>query len=87
MGSPLKVGDIVELKSGGPPMTVTGVDTNLVGYTEIKCQWFFGKMETGIFSPDVLIPSQPRKFEELKGSYSAPVSAASGAGGVEETKK
>ncbi len=68
-----KVGDVVELKSGGPPMTVTGVNTNLVGYTEIKCIWFFGGMETGTFSPSVLIQSRPRKFEELKGGFASPI--------------
>ncbi len=71
---PFKEGDVVELKSGGPPMTVTGVNTNLVGYTEIKCQWFFGKIETATFSPAVLVPSKPRPFEELKG-YSSLVPA------------
>jgi len=63
-----KVGDIVQLKSGGPPMTVTRVNTNLVGYSEIACQWFYVQMETGTFVPDVLIPSEPRPFEELKGA-------------------
>ena len=63
-----KVGDIVQLKSGGPPMTVTRVNTNLVGYAEITCQWFYVKMETGTFIPDVLIPSDPRPFDELKGA-------------------
>ncbi len=66
---PIKVGDVVELKSGGPPMTVTGVYTNLVGYTEIKCRWFFGRMETETFSPAVLVPSQPRPFDDLKGPF------------------
>lgn len=66
-----KVGDIVQLKSGGPPMTVTQVNTNLVGFSEVKCQWFFGQMETGTFIPDVLIPSDPRPFEELKGAFSS----------------
>ena len=80
-----KAGDIVELKSGGPPMTVTGVDTNLVGYTEIKCQWFFGKMETGTFSPAVLVPSQPRKFDDLKGSYSASAPGDSAPGKTESS--
>ena len=76
MSSPFKVGDIVELKSGGPPMTVIEVNTNLLGHSELKCQWFFSKMETGNFIPDILIPSQPRKFEELKGSYSSPAPQA-----------
>ena len=49
-------------------MTVTRVNTNMVGYSEITCQWFYVKMETGTFVPDVLIPSEPRPFEELKGA-------------------
>ena len=67
---PFKVGDIVELKSGGPPMTVIQVSTNLVGFSVLTCQWFFASMHTAMFRPDVLIPSKPKKFEELKGSYS-----------------
>jgi uncharacterized protein YodC (DUF2158 family) len=65
-----KVGDVVQLKSGGPPMTVTRVHSNMVGFTEITCQWFYGLMETGTFKPDVLMPSKPRPFEELKGAFS-----------------
>jgi uncharacterized protein YodC (DUF2158 family) len=87
MGSPFKVGDIVELKSGGPPMTVTEVHTNLVGHSEIKCQWFFGMMWTGTFTPDALIPSRPRKFEELNGSYSGPVSATTSPESSEEATR
>ena len=68
-----KVGDIVQLRSGGPPMTVAQVNTNMVGFTEIKCHWFFGKMETATFIPEVLIQSEPRKFEELKGAFSTTV--------------
>ena len=61
-----KVGDIVELKSGGPPMTVAEVNINLVGYCEIKCRWWFGQMEEASFTPKLLKPGQPRAFEELK---------------------
>ena len=61
-----KVGDVVELKSGGPPMTVAEVNINLVGYCEIKCRWWFGQMEEGSFTPKLLKPGQPRTFEELK---------------------
>ena len=77
---PFKVGDIVELKSGGPPMTVTRLSTNMVGFTEITCQWFYGIMWEMAFVPDALIPSEPKKFEDLKGpSYSAsPGSGESG---------
>ncbi len=75
-----KVGDVVELKSGGPPMTVIQVSTNLVGSTVITCQWFFGKMETATFSPGILMPSQPRPFDELKGYWSSPAAAGDAAG-------
>lgn len=82
---PFKVGDIVELKSGGPPMTVIHVSTNLVGHSVLTCQWFFGIMQTAMFRPDVLIPSEPRRFEELKGTYApspaAPIRAEGGEDG------
>jgi len=78
VSNPFKVGDIVELKSGGPPMTVIKLSTNLVGMTEVTCQWFFGKMETATFTPDVLLPSQPLPFQELKGPFSSPQPAAKG---------
>jgi len=34
---PFNVGDVVQLKSGGPLMTVTGVGSN------ITCTWFDGR--------------------------------------------
>jgi uncharacterized protein YodC (DUF2158 family) len=81
---PFKVGDIVELKSGGPPMTVIQVSPNLVGQTVLTCQWFFGIMQTATFKPDVLIPGKPRRFEELKGSYSPPSAASISEEGIED---
>ena len=47
----LKVGDIVQLKSGGPIMTVTdvGSDYGSVGIS-VWCVWFVGaKQEKGSF--------------------------------------
>ena len=38
MSEALKIGDIVELRSGSPLMTVTQVDTICSG--EISCKWF-----------------------------------------------
>ena len=61
-----QVGDIVELKSGGPPMTVAEVNVNLLGQTEIKCVWFFGWMVKGSFSPKLLKPGKARPLEELR---------------------
>jgi len=49
----LKVGDIVQLKSGGPEMTVQTVPTEKG--TVYKCQWFAGKkLEVGLFPHDSL---------------------------------
>jgi uncharacterized protein YodC (DUF2158 family) len=46
-----KIGDIVQLKSGGPKMTV-----EKVGATGITCQWFAGsKLEMGHFPKDAVI--------------------------------
>lgn len=44
-------GDIVQLKSGGPPMTVE--DSNSLGVT---CQWFDGsnKLQNGTFNTAML---------------------------------
>jgi uncharacterized protein YodC (DUF2158 family) len=81
---PFKVGDIVELKSGGPPMTVIHVSTNMVGHSVLTCQWFFGSMQTAMFRPEILIPSKPKKFEELKGVYSPSPADSIGVEGIED---
>ena len=45
-------GDIVQLKSGGPKMTVTAIDSYGKHY---YCQWFAGsKLEDGKFPPEAL---------------------------------
>jgi uncharacterized protein YodC (DUF2158 family) len=81
---PFKVGDIVELKSGGPPMTVIHVSTNMVGHSVLTCQWFFGSMQTAMFRQEILIPSKPKKFEELKGVYSPSPADSIGVEGIED---
>ena len=54
MADQLKVGDVVQLKSGGPKMTVTVVD-NTLGTPIIYCAWFVGtKQESGNFPPEAL---------------------------------
>lgn len=48
-----KVGDIVQLKSGGPEMTVKAVPSTHRPY--YSCQWFAGKkLEAGDFPADSL---------------------------------
>lgn len=48
-----EIGQIVQLKSGGPEMTVKRVPGTGSVYT---CQWFAGKkLEEGVFPPDSLL--------------------------------
>jgi len=44
MTNPYKIGDQVQLKSGGPVMTVSSVDE--VNH-QVHCQWFSGKQLEG----------------------------------------
>lgn len=51
-----KIGNQVQLLSGGPVMTVQRIDegSRISGIT-IYCQWFAGKkLESGRFAPDTL---------------------------------
>lgn len=48
------VGDVVQLKSGGPSMTVSDVNTGALG-DKVACEWFDGsKRMRENFSPDAL---------------------------------
>lgn len=54
MQSEYKEGDIVKLKSGGPPMTVESF-TNYVSYMRYRCLWFVdGNLYSGDFREEVL---------------------------------
>lgn len=47
-----KIGDIVQLKSGGPGMTVESIRDR---DGKIYCQWFAGnKLESGVFDPEAI---------------------------------
>lgn len=49
-----KKGEIVQLKSGGPKMTVDTTDAG-GSMNKIRCQWFAGnKLEDGYFNADSL---------------------------------
>jgi len=50
-----KPGDVVQLKSGGPKMTVTKVDNNAARKPTVWCVWFIGdRKESGAFEPSTL---------------------------------
>lgn len=54
-----KVGDVVQLKSGGPEMTIKAIGAYDTGQEYVKCVWFIGTETTRAttwesFSPEVL---------------------------------
>lgn len=54
--NPWKPGDVVQVKSGGPPMTVAGEDQ--LGM--VICEWFVGtNQKTGTFNHPVLKKYEP----------------------------
>ncbi len=58
MTTKFKPGDVVQLKSGGPAMTVSKITTNTDGdLSGYRCEWFKGASnENAHFTPDVLQP-------------------------------
>jgi uncharacterized protein YodC (DUF2158 family) len=53
--NPFKEGDVVQLKSGGPPMTIQYVPRFTEHSWHYDCQWFSGKkLETGEFPHESL---------------------------------
>jgi len=66
MANAFKHGDIVVMKSGGPPMTVDKVPGDSMGYAgvydEYRCEWFKGATaQTGTFGEHVLEKYVPPK--------------------------
>jgi uncharacterized protein YodC (DUF2158 family) len=56
MAEDFKIGDVVQLKSGGPKMTVTSVGTDHYSQEPVvSCVWFAENKESrGKFPPDAL---------------------------------
>ena len=55
-----KVGDQVQLKSGGPTMTVMQIMNSGLSVDRFRCSWFSGKkLSSGFFEPESLqsVPS------------------------------
>jgi uncharacterized protein YodC (DUF2158 family) len=55
MSNGIKLGDVVQLKSGGPKMTATEVGNDGLGTPTVWCVWFEGnKRIEGTFPPAAL---------------------------------
>lgn len=62
----LELGEVVQLRSGGPRMTVQEV-IEIGG--NIRCQWFVrGELHTGVFHPRSL---QKMEWNEARGEWAA----------------
>jgi uncharacterized protein YodC (DUF2158 family) len=59
MAHEFKAGDLAQLKSGGPQMTVTIVGENQYGRRKVFCQWFDkNKLCEAEFEPDTVEPAK-----------------------------
>jgi|HubBroStandDraft_6_1064221.scaffolds.fasta_scaffold1490829_2 uncharacterized protein YodC (DUF2158 family) len=53
--NPFKVGDVVQLKSGGPRMTVTAAAKDTAGVDCVWCSWFIGNtQQSGVWPVDAV---------------------------------
>lgn len=61
MADPIKAGDVVKVRSGGPDMTVSNVDQDVGGVVTAWCHWFADNSNphTGTFPVVVLDKSGP----------------------------
>jgi uncharacterized protein YodC (DUF2158 family) len=56
-----QIGDVVQLKSGGQPMTVTCFASNTGGQQVVSCSWFDGTTaRADAFPPDALKIANPK---------------------------
>lgn len=60
-----RAGDLVELKSGSPPMTVMSTSPDSDGEVRVFCTWFAGKKnEKAHFVSSALVLHVPKKDGE-----------------------
>lgn len=60
MANDLKVGDVVELNSGGPYMTIESISPDASGKSVAYCVWFsHDEKKSAVFHPEALKKSQP----------------------------
>jgi len=68
-----KAGDIVQLRSGGPTMTVDSE-----GKSEVICHWFaVAELRSGKFSPASLVMTESEKEKEKEQRFAIPSDDAS----------
>ena len=61
-------GDVVRLKSGGPPMTVSKLDTFPDGTTSVFCDWFEGTQQRGgVFRVAILEHADREESDDEEG--------------------
>ena len=57
-----KVGDVVQLKSGGPLMTISSLPNLAMEKTDYGCTWFNGKKrESARFEEEILQEPESKK--------------------------
>ncbi len=64
MAEQFNIGDTVELKSGGPLMTITGQEKGNKGNQQVMCTWFDREqnMKTGVFPVQAIQECTPRRW-------------------------
>ncbi len=78
--SSFSIGEIVQLKSGGPLMVIVNIDKEITS-APIQCKWFDNKTETYIvdsFKPDSLVLSKKpeNEYDRLSRVLSSPETRA-----------
>lgn len=65
MAGKFKVGQVVQLRSGGPEMTVSDISDVMGNKEKVRCQWFGGrKLEGGTFPEESLVEVPADEEEE-----------------------
>ena len=68
-------GDVVQLKSGGPLMTVSKIDRSMGQTVVAECKWFGsrvrGELQHGEFDVVMLDKVDPAKIDSFDGGQSA----------------
>lgn len=61
-----KEGDVVELKSHGPTMTISDITETMEGRKFYHCQWFTGsKLQDGYFLKEALVIPKKEKPKKM----------------------